>query len=168
MSTARTSTPSRRILETTALPMPLPAPVTTPRRRRNGDLILETPSSHPAFRRTSARAFPRSCPIGRLDAPLPLSPADGKAVSSRANYIETSSKRASTFLAGFACCAGEAARLWIAATNVFRSAQKTIDCVFETVVEPIDKGCDGDSPCWEGTPRWPKYPSSTLTFTCTT
>ena len=53
MSTARTSTPSRRILETTALPMP--APVTTPRRRRNGDPILETPLGRPAFQGPRAR-----------------------------------------------------------------------------------------------------------------
>src|SRR5271154_1982653 len=71
MSTARTSTPSRRILEATALPMPLAAPVTTPRRRCDGGVIRETPLVHLRFE-DLARAFPRSCRIVRLDAPPPI------------------------------------------------------------------------------------------------
>jgi predicted TIM-barrel fold metal-dependent hydrolase len=37
---------------------------------------------------------------------------------SHPNYIETPRKRASIFLTGLACCAREAARLWIAATTL--------------------------------------------------
>ena len=147
MSTASTSTPWRNILRTAALPMPLPAPVTIPRRCCDGGLIRETPSSRTADRaprRARFRVLPHQAALmrrsrhrlptasfilgtqtilrhcRRLQAYFDLASRSWANANNQA--VRAGGARRSVRAH---CCAGAAARLWIAKISLcFRQTSR--------------------------------------------